>query len=197
MEKVADQVTTFNPRSKIVVLGRGENEKKAEQWIKTGAKVDAVIGFAVGRTVFKQPLLDYKNKKISKSIAIKKITKNYLHFVDVFEKEKLKTKKKIYIGSDHAGFKLKEQIKRWLKNNQIAYQDLGNLALDVTDDYPDYAEKVAKKVVKEKTLGILLCGSAEGVCIAANKVKGARAVNPHGIIQTLFAKKHEDANILC
>ena len=197
MEKVADQVTTFNPRSKIVVLGRGENEKKAEQWIKTGAKVDAVIGFAVGRTVFKQPLLDYKNKKISKSIAIKKITKNYLHFVDVFEKEKLKTKKKIYIGSDHAGFKLKEQIKRWLRNNQIAYQDLGNLALDVTDDYPDYAEKVAKKVVKEKTLGILLCGSAEGVCIAANKVKGARAVNPHGIIQTLFAKKHEDANILC
>jgi RpiB/LacA/LacB family sugar-phosphate isomerase len=197
MEKVAEQVTGFNLRSRIVVLGRGENEKKAEQWIKTGAKVDAVIGFAVGRTVFKQPLLDYKNKKISKSIAIKRITKNYLHFVDVFEKEKLKTKKKIYIGSDHAGFKLKEQIKKWLKNNKIAYQDLGNLALDVTDDYPDYAEKVAKKVVKEKTLGVLLCGSAEGVCIAANKVKGARAATPFSLKTARLAREHNDANIIC
>ena len=103
----------------------------------------------------------------------------------------------IYLGSDHAGFKLKEKVKCWLVKKKINFVDLGNVKLDKNDDYPDYAEKVAKKVVKEKTLGILLCGSAEGVCIAANKVKGARAVNPHGIIQTLFAKKHEDANILC
>ena len=197
MEKVAKQVTELNPRSKIVVLGRGENEKKAEQWIKTGAKVDAVFGFAVGRTVFKQPLLDYKNKKITKSTAIKRITNNYLHFVNIFEKEKLKTKKRVYIGSDHAGFKLKRQIKSWLKKKNVHYQDLGNVVLDVTDDYPDYAEKVAKKVVKEKTLGVLICGSAEGVCIAANKIKGARAVTPFSLKSARLAREHNDANIIC
>jgi RpiB/LacA/LacB family sugar-phosphate isomerase len=197
MENVAQQVISFNPQARIVVLGRGENAKKAEQWVKEGAKVEAVIGFAVGRTVFKQPLLDYQNKKLNKSQTIKKITNNYLHFVSVFEKEKMKMEKKIYIGSDHAGFKLKEQIKVWLKRKKIAYQDLGNHVLDVTDDYPDFADRVARKVVKEKTLGILLCGSAEGVCIAANKIKGARAVTPFSLKAARLAREHNDANIIC
>ena len=105
--------------------------------------------------------------------------------------------KKIYLGADHAGFHLKEKIKLWLVRNKIAYEDLGNHKFDKNDDYPDYAVKVAKRVVKEKTQGILLCGSAEGVCIAANKVKGVRAVNPYDAIKTKFARKHEDANILC
>ena len=87
MQNVADQVTQFNSQSKIVVLGRGENEKKAEQWIKAAAKVDAVVGFAVGRTIFKEPLLDYNAKKLNKSQVIDKIKKNYLHFVNIFEKE--------------------------------------------------------------------------------------------------------------
>ena len=105
--------------------------------------------------------------------------------------------KKIYVGSDHAGFKLKERIKLWLVRNKIAYEDLGNFKFDKKDDYPDYAAIVAKRVVKEKTQGILLCGSAEGVCIAANKVKGTRAVNPYDVIKTKFSRAHEDANILC
>jgi len=197
MQKVANQVVSFNSQARIVVLGRGENEQKAVHWIRTAAKVEAVIGFAVGRTVFKQPLLDYQNKKLNKSQAINKITNNYLNFVSLFEKEKMKQQKKIYIGSDHAGFKLKEQIMRWLKKRNISYQDLGNQVLDVTDDYPDFAEKVAKKVVKEKTLGILLCGSAEGVCIAANKVKGARAVTPFSLKTARLAREHNDANIIC
>jgi len=197
MQQVANQVTSFNPQARIVVLGRGENQKKTEQWIKVGAKVEAVIGFAVGRTVFKQVLLDYQNKKISKSQVINKIRDNYLHFVNIFEKEKLKQKKKVYIGSDHAGFKLKEQIKKWLKQKKINYQDLGNKVLDVTDDYPDFAEKMARKVVKEKTLGVLLCGSAEGVCIAANKVKRARAVTPFSLKTARLAREHNDANIIC
>ena len=105
--------------------------------------------------------------------------------------------KNIYLGADHAGFKLKEKIKLWLVKNQIAYEDLGNHKFDKNDDYPDYAAKVARRVVKEKTKGILFCGSAEGVCIAANKVKGARAVNPGDVIKTRFARDHEDANVLC
>jgi ribose 5-phosphate isomerase B len=105
--------------------------------------------------------------------------------------------KKVYIGSDHAGFKLKLKLKVWLDEKNINYEDLGNLKYDKNDDYPDYAAKVARKVFKEKTPGILICGSAEGVVIAANKVKGIRAVNPQGIIQTKFSREHEDANILC
>ena len=197
MQNVADQVTQFNSQSKIVVLGRGENEKKAEQWIKAAAKVDAVVGFAVGRTIFKEPLLDYNAKKLNKSQVIDKIKKNYLHFVNIFEKEKMKKKPKIYIGSDHAGFALKEKIKKWLDQENISCKDLGNTVLDVTDDYPDYAEKVAKAAVKNKTLGILVCGSAQGVCIAANKIKGARAVIPFNLKEARLSREHNDANIIC
>lgn len=105
--------------------------------------------------------------------------------------------KKIYLGTDHAGFALKEKIKSWLKTKKIAFEDLGNLVYDKNDDYPDFAEKVGQRVVKDKTKGILLCGSAEGICIAANKIKGARAVNPQDILQTKLSRADNDANILC
>lgn len=104
---------------------------------------------------------------------------------------------KIYLGSDHAGFKLKEKIKGWLKVKKIAFEDLGNLIYDQNDDYPDFAEKVGQRAVKDKTKGILFCGSAEGICIAANKIKGARAVNPHDPVQAKLSREHNDANILC
>ncbi|PIN73950.1 ribose-5-phosphate isomerase [Candidatus Woesearchaeota archaeon CG10_big_fil_rev_8_21_14_0_10_45_16] len=105
--------------------------------------------------------------------------------------------KKIYLGADHAGFHLKEKLKRWLEAERVPFEDCGDLKYDKNDDYPDYAAIVAKKVVKSKSKGILLCGSAEGVCIAANKIKGIRAVNPYGVIQAEFSRRHEDANILC
>lgn len=105
--------------------------------------------------------------------------------------------KPIYIGADHAGFALKEKVKAWFVKRKIAFYDCGDLVLDSNDDYPDFAASVARKAVVGKTFGIVFCGSAEGVCIAANKIKGARAVNPHGIIQAKLAREHEDANILC
>lgn len=105
--------------------------------------------------------------------------------------------KPIYLGADHAGFELKEKIKKWLKTRNIAFEDLGNLIYDKDDDYPDFAEKVSKRVVKDKTKGILLCGSAEGICIAANKIKGVRAVNPQDILQAKLSRADNDANILC
>jgi ribose 5-phosphate isomerase B len=105
--------------------------------------------------------------------------------------------KVIYIGSDHAGFALKEKLKIWFDTKKILYKDLGNLKYNKNDDYPDYAASVARAVVKHKTQGILICGSAEGVCIAANKIKGTRAVNPSSIAQTRLSREHENANILC
>ncbi len=104
---------------------------------------------------------------------------------------------KIYIGADHAGYDLKEKLKVWFKTAKIPSEDCGNTILDKNDDYPDFAERVALKVVKHRSKGILLCGSAEGICIAANKVKGIRAVNPHDSLQTKQAREHNDANVLC
>ena len=105
--------------------------------------------------------------------------------------------KTIYIGSDHAGFVLKEKIKIWLVKHKIAYEDLGALTLNIHDDYPDYAAAVAKKVAKDRTLGILFCGSAQGVCITANKIKGIRAVVPFSLKEAILSREHTDANIIC
>ena len=103
----------------------------------------------------------------------------------------------LYIGSDHRGFKLKESIKQWLDHQKIAYEDQGDFVLNPQDDYPDYAEKVARAVVKHKSMGILVCGSAQGVCIAANKIKGVRAVIPVNIKEARLARTDDDANIIC
>ena len=105
--------------------------------------------------------------------------------------------KLIYLGADHAGFELKEQLKNWLKQKKICFNDLGNKVLDVNDDYPDYAEKVAKAVVKNKSFGILVCGSAQGMCIAANKIRGVRAVVPFSLKETILSREHTGANIIC
>lgn len=104
---------------------------------------------------------------------------------------------KTYLGADHAGFKLKEKIKRWLDREDIGYEDVGNKRYDPHDDYPDYAANVAKAVVQHHALGILFCGSAQGVCIAANKIKGARAAVPFSLKEARLAREHNDANIIC
>lgn len=108
-----------------------------------------------------------------------------------------KMNKKIYLGADHAGFALKEKIKSWLKARRAAFEDLGNMVYDKNDDYPDFAGKVAKIVVKKKTKGILFCGSAEGMAMAANKVKGVRAVAVWDKKIAELSRKHNDANVLC
>ncbi len=105
--------------------------------------------------------------------------------------------KTIYIGADHAGFKLKEQIKRWLERNHLQYEDMGAVIFDAKDDYPDYALKVARKVLKHRSQGILICGSAQGICIAANKIRGIRAVVPFSLKEARLSREHVDANIIC
>ena len=105
--------------------------------------------------------------------------------------------KAIYIGSDHAGFHLKEKIRKWLEHKHIPYLDVGNKRLDPKDDYPDFAIALARKVVADKSLGILVCGSAQGMCIAANKIKGARAVIPYSLKEARLSKEHNNANVIC
>jgi ribose 5-phosphate isomerase B len=103
---------------------------------------------------------------------------------------------KIFIGSDHAGFKLKEKLKKLLKTKKIKLIDLGTSSTESVD-YPDIAKKLAKKVVKEKAKGILLCGTGIGMSITANKIKGIRAALVYNIKTAKLAKEHNNANIIC
>lgn len=104
---------------------------------------------------------------------------------------------KVYVGADHAGFKLKEYLKKFLNSKKYEVKDEGNTRLDPKDDYPDFASKVAKKVANSKDKGIIVCGSAEGICIAANKVKGIRAVPVWTLKNAKLSREHNDANVLC
>ncbi|HHW15187.1 MAG TPA: ribose 5-phosphate isomerase B [Firmicutes bacterium] len=103
---------------------------------------------------------------------------------------------KIAIGSDHGGFRLKEEITRFLVEQGVEFQDFGCFSLDSVD-YPDVALKVAKAVAAGKyPLGILICGTGIGVSIAANKVKGVRAALCHDTYSARMAREHNDANVL-
>ena len=104
--------------------------------------------------------------------------------------------KKIFISSDHAGFKLKETIKDYLRNKKVKFEDLGPMN-DASVDYPDYAHKVAKKVKLNKSnVGILVCGSGTGMNIAANKHKNIRAAQCFNLKSTKLSRLHNDANII-
>ena len=104
--------------------------------------------------------------------------------------------KKIFISSDHAGFKLKEYIKIYLSKKKISFQDLGPHNNNKVD-YPDYAHKVAKKVkISKKNIGILVCGSGTGMNIAANKHKNIRAAQCFNLKSTKLSRLHNDANII-
>ncbi|MEA3272071.1 MAG: RpiB/LacA/LacB family sugar-phosphate isomerase, partial [Patescibacteria group bacterium] len=103
---------------------------------------------------------------------------------------------KIFLGADHAGFKLKEQIKKYLEKSGHKVLDEGALKYNKKDDYPDFAAKVAKKV-KGDNSGVLVCGSSHGVCIAANKFKGVRAVAVSNTKDAKLTRQHNDANVLC
>ena len=104
--------------------------------------------------------------------------------------------KKIFISSDHAGFKLKETIKDYLRNKKVKFEDLGpndNRSVD----YPDYAHKVAKRVkINKSNVGILVCGSGTGMNIAANKHKNIRAAQCFNLKSTKLSRLHNDANII-
>lgn len=103
---------------------------------------------------------------------------------------------KIAIGSDHGGFKLKEEIKSYLAELGYEYHDFGTFSPEAVD-YPDFARKVAEAVAKgDYERGILICGTGIGIGIAANKVPGIRAALCHDTFSARASREHNDANIL-
>ena len=104
---------------------------------------------------------------------------------------------KLILGSDHAGFNHKEQLIKTIKEKKIDFVDLGTKGPDSVD-YPDYAHLVSKETLKDKSnIGILICGSANGVAMAANKHKGIRAAICWNVDIATLAVTHNNSNILC
>ncbi len=104
----------------------------------------------------------------------------------------------IYIGADHRGFELKEQLKVWLIEQGYDVEDVGNFILDPDDDYVDPAIKVGEMVHGSdgKDVGILICGSGHGVDMVANRFLRVRAIIGFNDAVTVQGREHEDANVL-
>lgn len=104
---------------------------------------------------------------------------------------------KVYLGTDHRGFDLKEKIKVWLTQWGHNWQDLGAYEFDPKDDYPLYAEKVGSVVSKEQgSKGVLLCGSGVGIEVAANKIDGVKASIGKSPEQVRAGREDDDMNVL-
>ena len=102
---------------------------------------------------------------------------------------------KILIAADHAGFSLKEIIIKNLEKSGFQVVDLGTNSAEKSVDYPDFAQKLCKKLKQEK--GILICGSGIGISIAANRFKHIRAALCHNIKGAKLTRAHNDSNVLC
>jgi ribose 5-phosphate isomerase B len=104
---------------------------------------------------------------------------------------------KLYLGSDHRGFELKQALKVHLSSQNIPFEDLGDTTPTPGDDYPDFATVVAEKVVSDlESKGLLLCGSGVGMDIAANKIAGARCGLALNTEQVKAARADDNVNIL-
>ncbi len=104
---------------------------------------------------------------------------------------------RIYIGSDHAGFKLKEVLKDFLSKKGYDVKDVGPFSYNKDDDYPDYALAVCVKVAGSQNNGLLICGSGQGMDRVANKVKGIYASVCWNEKSAVIAKEHGNINVLC
>jgi len=101
----------------------------------------------------------------------------------------------LYLGADHNGFQLKQQLKTFLNKKKVKYEDCGAFQYNKTDDYPDFAFAVGKKVGPQD-LGVLFCGSGHGMVIAANKLKGVRAIMPLNADSARDGRRDDHANVL-
>jgi ribose 5-phosphate isomerase B len=107
---------------------------------------------------------------------------------------------KIYIGADHNGFTLKRQLLEYLQRNGYAVSDEGDIALDPQDDYPQFAARVVtamKTSDDPNPRGLLICGSGQGICIAANRFKGIRAAVCDDPEEARSGRNDDDTNVLC
>lgn len=104
----------------------------------------------------------------------------------------------VYLGADHRGFRLKEEVKKLLRELGVEFEDLGNQRYDPEDDYPDFARRVAQSVAlaPDRNRGILICGSGVGVDIVANKFSGVRSAVVPSIEMAQLARLHDDTNVI-
>ena len=103
---------------------------------------------------------------------------------------------KIFIGSDHGGYNLKEKIKEVFSQIGYEFEDMGANSLE-SCDYPVYAKKVCEKVLETEGRGILVCGTGIGMSIAANKFKGIRASHCTDTFSARMTREHNNSNVLC
>lgn len=108
---------------------------------------------------------------------------------------------KIYLASDHRGFHLKEKVFAYLSKRDYDVEDIGDKVLDPNDDFPEFAQAAALRVIgdDEKTdpRAILLCGGGQGMCMAANRFRGIRASLVHDANEAKMTRNDNDSNILC
>ena len=104
--------------------------------------------------------------------------------------------KKIIIASDHAGYSLKEYVKKILKRKRFQIKDVGANSKDSVD-YPDYAHKLSKLIKRNRNfIGVLICGSGQGMIMTANKHKNVRAALCYNAKSTKLSRLHNDANVI-
>ena len=104
---------------------------------------------------------------------------------------------RVFLGSDHAGFELKEHLVSWLGRNGHEAVDCGAFEYDAVDDYPPFVLRAAERTAAEPgTLGVVLGGSGNGEVIAANKVRGVRAALVWSEATATLAREHNDANVI-
>jgi ribose 5-phosphate isomerase B len=106
----------------------------------------------------------------------------------------------IYVGADHNGFHLKASLVRYLKSAGYDFVDEGDVSFNPEDDYPIYAARVVNAMLQDTSTGpkgILICGSGQGMAIAANRFKGIRACLGYDIESVRSARNDDDCNILC
>lgn len=109
-------------------------------------------------------------------------------------------KPKIFIGADHNGFELKAKLGEYLRRGGYEVTDCGDVQLHPDDDYPQFASRVVLAMTEDPSYevrGILLCGSGQGMCIAANRYKGIRAVLGYDQDSVRYSRNDDDSNVLC
>ena len=107
---------------------------------------------------------------------------------------------RVYLGADHQGFFLRNKVRDYLTKAGYQITDYSNEELDPDDDFPKYAKLAAKRVVDEKDdtdVAILVCGGGQGMCMAANRIKGVRAIVASSVEDATYGRNDNDANVLC
>lgn len=107
---------------------------------------------------------------------------------------------RVYLGADHQGFFLKNKVRDYLTKAGYQITDYSNEELDPDDDFPKYAKLAAQRVVDEKDdtdVAILVCGGGQGMCMAANRIKGVRAIVASSVEDATYGRNDNDANVLC